>query len=132
MTARKLLAVAALFLFTAPVALGQTPAPPTAAASSSTPMKVGDVLPPKLIHSVEPKLHLHHSFFHSPKPCVVLVRLTVPIDGVPTDVHIIHACNAAFDQASLDAVGQYRFDPSTLNGTPVPVALNVQVNFKIY
>lgn len=132
---RNLLTIAAL-LFLSPLLIpAQTPAPAKAPAPEVQPAPYnvgGDVLPPKLIHSVKPKLHLHRSFFHSPKSCDVLVRLTVLVDGVPSDVHTIRSCNAAFDKSATEAVSQYRFDPSTLHGKAVPVLLNVEVSFKIY
>ena len=35
------------------------------------------------------------------------------------------------DQAALDAVRQWKFTPTTLNGVPVPVVMTVTVNFKL-
>jgi len=34
-------------------------------------------------------------------------------------------------QAALDAVRQWRFEPTTLNGTPVEVVMNVAVTFEL-
>jgi len=33
---------------------------------------------------------------------------------------------------AVDAVSQYKFEPATEGGRPVPVDLNVEVNFKIF
>jgi protein TonB len=33
------------------------------------------------------------------------------------------------DQAALDAVKQWQFEPTQLNGVPVPVIMTVTVNF---
>jgi protein TonB len=136
MTRRILLAAISGTLILTPTAPAQTPTSAitaSAADSATAPLKIGgDVLPPKLILSVEPKLKVKRSFFHAPKSCIVLVGLTVPIDGVPANVHTVRSCNAAFDEAAMDAISQYRFQPSTLHDEPVPVNLNVEVNFKIY
>jgi protein TonB len=35
------------------------------------------------------------------------------------------------DQAALDAVKQWRYTPTLLNGTPVPVLMTVTVNFAL-
>ena len=35
------------------------------------------------------------------------------------------------DQAALDAVKQWEFTPTLLNGVPVPVIMTVTVNFKL-
>jgi TonB family protein len=94
-------------------------------------MKVGgDVLPPKLISSVEPKYP--RPLFHKRKPSTVLVNLTVPVDGIPTNVHIVKSGGSAFDKNALVAVQKYRFQPATLHGQPVPCTINVEVNFKIF
>jgi protein TonB len=34
------------------------------------------------------------------------------------------------DQAALDAVRQWEYTPTLLNGTPVPVIMTVTVNFR--
>jgi protein TonB len=100
-------------------------------ASTDAPLKVGgDVLPPKLISTVEPKYP--RPLFHKPEPSNVLVSLTVPVSGIPTDIRIVKSGGATFDKSALNAVQQYRFQPSTLHGKPVPVAINVEVQFKIF
>lgn len=35
------------------------------------------------------------------------------------------------DQAAIDAVRQWRFTPTTLNGQPVPVIMSVTVFFRL-
>jgi TonB family protein len=42
------------------------------------------------------------------------------------------AAALSLDQAAVDAVKQYKFEPATLHGKPVPVYLNVQVNFQLF
>jgi periplasmic protein TonB len=39
---------------------------------------------------------------------------------------------ASLDPKALDAVRQYRFEPGTYDGKPVPVALTIDVSFHIY
>jgi TonB family protein len=36
------------------------------------------------------------------------------------------------DQKAVEAVRHYRFKPATLQGKPVPVEVNIEVNFRIY
>jgi protein TonB len=36
------------------------------------------------------------------------------------------------DEKAVEAVRQYRFKPGMLNGEPVAVAVNIEVNFHIY
>jgi TonB family protein len=125
----RLFALSVVLLVISPLALAfpQTPAATTAPAL----MKVGgDVLPSKLISSVEPKYP--RPLFHKPKPSLVLVGLTVSADGIPIDIHIVKSGGDTFDKSALIAVQQYRFQPATLLGKPVPVAINVEVQSKIF
>lgn len=130
---RKFLASFALVLFALPIAFAQVPAPTsttTPVVDVSRPMKIGgDVLPPVLISSVEPKFK--RPLFHKPKPGVVIVGLTVPVDGIPTDVHIIKSAGSYFDKSAMTAVSQYRFRPATQHGQPVPVEIKVEVQFQV-
>jgi protein TonB len=36
------------------------------------------------------------------------------------------------NQKALDAVKQYKFKPATQDGKPVPVQVNLEVNFQIF
>jgi protein TonB len=79
---------------------------------------------------------------------IALVNLTVDSEGHPTGVHILRsiansldkkhqdqkhiAAAQTLDQAAVDAVKLYRFEPATFQGKPVPVELNVEVNFQIF
>lgn len=38
----------------------------------------------------------------------------------------------SLDPKAVEAVRQYRFEPGTFDGKPVPVELNVEVNFQIF
>ena len=124
---RKLLPTVALLLFAVPIVPAQTPPP----ASTSAPMKVGgDVLPPKLISTVEP--NYPRPLFPTRRTSLVLVGITVPVNGIPTDIHIVKSGGASFDKSAQNAVKQYRFQPATLHGQPVSVTLNIEVNFQLF
>ena len=97
---------------------------------------------PKLIYSVEPE------FSEKARKRKIAgnigVQLIVDTDGHVRDVHMIKSCaenitnkkdhEAALqlDQKALEAARQYHFEPATFQGKPVPVELNVEVNFQIY
>jgi|SRR5580765_6840868 len=99
--------------------------------SDAGPFKVGgNVLPPKLISSVEPKYP--RPLFRKPKPSMVLVGLVVATDGTPKEVHVLKSGGSMFDKSALEAVNQYRFEPGTRDGKPVQVQINVQVQFGIF
>jgi TonB family protein len=128
---RKLLTLTltALLLFASPIILTQMVAP--APAATSAPMKIGgDVLPPVLVHSANPKFVRG---FHTPgTTAIVQVGLIVNTVGKPAKIHIVKSSDSSFDKNSMDAVAKYRFKPATLHGQPVPVELVVEVKFEIF
>jgi protein TonB len=75
---------------------------------------------------------------------VVTVSIIIDAEGKPQNVHVVHsiadnlldkyyqAAALALDQAALDVVKKYKFAPAMKDGKPVPVYLNVEVNFRIY
>jgi len=60
------------------------------------------------------------------------LSLTVDSDGLPKDVCVINELGHGFDRQAFDAVGEYRFKPATRDGRPVPVRLEVMVNFAMW
>jgi len=60
----------------------------------------------------------------------VIISATIGADGRVTDARIIKSV-ALLDQAALDAVKQWQFSPTRLNGVPIPVIMTVTVNFSL-
>ena len=60
----------------------------------------------------------------------VLIEAIIGTDGRVRDARVTGS-KPLLDQAALDAVRQWRFTPSLLNGVPVPVILTITVNFKL-
>jgi len=101
----------------------------------------GSVTPPKITHSVEPKLPKKDR--RRLKSGTVLVQIIVETAGQVRNVHVIKSSAETtptkdddvarvLDQSALDAVNQYRFELATLDGRSVPVLINVQVKFRIF
>jgi TonB family protein len=65
------------------------------------------------------------------KQGTVTLGLIVTKDGSVTDVHIVNTVDKDIDQAAIDAVSQWKFEPGTYQGNPVDVELTVQVNFRL-
>ena len=74
---------------------------------------------------------------------IVLVGLTVDANGEPTNLHIVRSASdkadeanrdaaLSLDQKALDCVQKYRFEPATYRGKPIPVEMNVEINFQIH
>lgn len=88
------------------------------------------VLPPQLLYAKDPKF--------SPQARkakyggIATVSLIVDAQGNPQNVHIIRHLKMGLDEEALEAVSHYKFKPATLQGNPVPVEVNIEVNFQIY
>jgi TonB family protein len=65
------------------------------------------------------------------KEGTVTLGLTVSKNGSVTGVHVVNGIDKEIDQAAIDAVGQWKFDPGTYQGNPVDVDLTVTVNFRL-
>ena len=64
---------------------------------------------------------------------VCLVGLIVDAQGNPQNVHIVRALGMGLDEKAMEAVRKYKFKPAMRDGkTPVPVYVNVEVNFRLY
>jgi TonB family protein len=64
---------------------------------------------------------------------VCIVGLIVDVHGMPQDVRVMKSLEPSLDQSAIEAVKKYRFKPAMKDGkTPVPVAVNVEVNFRLY
>ena len=96
---------------------------------------------PKLIDLVQPELPEKLRKKKIAASCVV--GLTVDTDGNPKDVHIVSSIPGIEDKklraavielqdSCIKPVKQYRFEPGTYQGKPVPVELTVETNFQIY
>jgi len=90
----------------------------------------GGVSSPEVIYKVEPEFseEARKAKFMG----VVTVNLIVDTKGLPQNVHISRGVGMGLDEKALEAVRQYRFKPAMENGKPVPVQVNVEVNFQIF
>ena len=61
---------------------------------------------------------------------VVLIELVVGADGAVSDARVLRSI-PLLDQAALDAVRQWRYEPTLLNGAPTPVIMTAAVNFSL-
>jgi protein TonB len=62
---------------------------------------------------------------------VVIINATIGTDGSVVNVRVTRSV-PLLDQAALDAVRQWRFTPTLLNGVPVEVLMAVTVNFTLH
>jgi len=90
----------------------------------------GGVSSPMVIYKVDPEFseEARKAKFMG----VVLVNLIVDAQGRPQNVHVLRGVGMGLDENAVAAVKQYRFKPAIENGKPVPVEMNVEVNFQIF
>ena len=60
----------------------------------------------------------------------VILDITIDAAGRVADARILQSI-PVFDQAALDAVRQWEYEPSILNGVPVAVLVTVVLDFHI-
>ena len=88
----------------------------------------GELQAPALINRVEPD---YPGVAVAAKVSgTVILEATVNEAGVVTDVKVLRSI-ILLDQAAIKAVKQWRYQPLTLNGQPVPFILVVTVTFTL-
>jgi TonB family protein len=53
-------------------------------------------------------------------------------DGRVRDIRVSRSLGMGLDEKAIDAVRQWRFEPSRKDGQPVPVQVSIEVNFRLY
>ena len=115
-----------------PVGDGLGLAPPQLAprvAAPPPPIRVGSVIrPPQKVHHVAP---LYPPIAQQAKISgVVILEALIAEDGSVRDVKVLRSV-PLLDTAATDAVRQWRFTPTLLNGVPVQVIMSVTVTFTL-
>ncbi len=62
---------------------------------------------------------------------IVIVQAIIDHTGAVKDVTVLKPLPFGLDQAAVDAVRQWTFQPATMNDKPVDVAFNITINFKL-
>lgn len=95
----------------------------------SGPVRVGGTIgPPRKIKDVKP-LYPQIAVFHQARGAVV-IEVTIGTDGKVHEARIVHSV-PQLDEAALDAVRQWEYEPTRVNGVLVALAMTVIVNFTI-
>jgi protein TonB len=59
----------------------------------------------------------------------VILEITIGADGTVTDAKILRSI-PLLDQAAIDAVRQWQYEPPLVNGKPAAVVMQARVTFK--
>ena len=107
---------------TSVAALGAAPPP-------AAPVRVGgDIKRPEILKRVDP---VYPAIAKAARVSgMVIVEAIIARDGSIKDAKVIRSV-PMLDQAALDAVQQWRYTPTLLNGQPVEVIMSVNVTFAI-
>jgi TonB family protein len=109
----------------------EPPLPPANADKQSGAVKVGGgVSAPRVTYDPDPEYSemARQAKFQG----TTILWLVVDEDGLPKHIRILKPLGLGLDEQAVEAVQRWQFAPSMKDGTPVPVKINVEVNFKLY
>ena len=102
---------------------------PAATVQEAGPIRVGgSISEPRKIRHVSPKYPAEA--LAAGVEGLVVVEAVIATDGTVRDIQVMRSV-AMLDGAAMDAVRQWLFTPTLLNGTPVEVIITASVNFAI-
>jgi TonB family protein len=106
-------------------------ASPTLPGVAPRPVRVGgNIRPPVKLYDVRPIYP--KSMQEAGREGVVPIDAVIGRDGSVVSLRVLSAqVHPDFAMAAVDAVRQWRFDPTLLNGEPVEVVMTVSVTFKL-
>jgi TonB family protein len=104
------------------------PPPPAAPLPAGTVRVGGNVKAPVQISKVAPVYPLIAQ--SARVQGIVILEALIGVDGRVNDARVLRSV-PLLDQAALDAVKQWQYAPTLLNGVPVPVAMTVTVSFTL-
>ncbi len=103
--------------------------PPAAPPPPSQPVPVGGkVAPPAKVRGADP---VYPAIAQAARvQGLVILQAVIGEDGRVRDVRVMKSI-PLLDQAAVDAVRQWEYSPTLLNGVPVPVVMTVTVRFNL-
>jgi len=88
----------------------------------------GKIAPPRIVHRVEP---LYPNLAAAARlGAIVVVEAEVDVHGVVKSVKVLSG-HPLFDEAAVEAVKQWRYQPLLLNGEPTGFILSVVITFNL-
>lgn len=125
--------------FRAPAAAKVEEEPYGAAADSVPPTGVMKVCngsnapacaaPPRLIEA--PKAQYSEEGREAQVQGAVVLQVVVGTDGRPQRIKVVRSLGYGLDEQAIQAMREWKFEPGTHNGVPVPVVVNVLVDFQL-
>jgi protein TonB len=108
------------------------PPPPVVIAKPAPPQEPvrigGTIRQPQRIHNVDP---VYPAIAQAARvQGIVILEATLSPDGRITNTRVLRSI-PLLDQAAVDAVRQWQYTPTLLNGVPVPVIMTITVMFTL-
>ena len=89
----------------------------------------GEVTQPAVLSKVEPKYSEAARAAKISGP--VQLKLIVSAEGKPENIEVTDGLGYGLDEAAIDAISQWTFQPATKEGRPVAVTATILVNFRL-
>jgi TonB family protein len=91
----------------------------------------GRVAAPKLIYGPDPEFS--DEARRAKYQGIVIVSVIVDAQGNPQNPRVVRPLGMGLDEKALEAIRKYKFKPALEDGkTPVPVMINISVDFHLY
>jgi TonB family protein len=90
----------------------------------------GGVSAPKALYAPDPEYSEEARKAKYQGVCVL--KLVVGPDGHPRDISVSRSLGLGLDEKAMEAVRNWKFEPALKDGKPVAVAINVEVQFRLY
>jgi TonB family protein len=90
----------------------------------------GGVLPPKGIFMPDPEYSDEARKAKYQGVCVLYVEVSP--DGTTHNIRVVRSLGLGLDEKAIEAVKKWKFEPAKKDGTPVSVAVNIEVSFHLY
>ena len=88
----------------------------------------GDVIPPEIVTNAEPSVNRIAAQLQVSGTSTV--HIVIDRGGVPVRFQGVQAVGGGMDEATLQAVSQYRFQPATRNDVPVESETEVSLSYR--
>ncbi len=62
---------------------------------------------------------------------IVLLQAVISKEGIPLSLKVLSSPDPELSSAAMDAVRQWRYEPTLLNGEPIEVVTTVAVRFTL-
>jgi D-alanyl-D-alanine dipeptidase len=89
----------------------------------------GGIAAPRILKNVEPEFSDEARRKHVSG--TVVLSLVVDASGMPRDIRVTRGLGYGLDEKAVEAIEQWRFAASTLDGNPVAVEINAEINFHL-